>query len=174
MTTSGQAGKPTGTEAEAGPRDDAQELRQEIEQTREQLGETVEQLVAKADVKGRAQAKVSDLAGRTKGKASQARAQAADGAGNVRDQVVSKTADVSQKAKSAGAAVAKTVGTAVTEQLPDQVAAAAAPVWKATPEPARQAVAKAADKARQRPVQLAAAAAALLAGYLIVRWWQKR
>ena len=60
MTTSGRAGKSTRTEAEAGPRDDVQELRQEIEQTREQLGETVEQLVAKADLKGRAQAQVSD------------------------------------------------------------------------------------------------------------------
>ena len=111
----------------------ADELRQEIEQTREQLGETVEQLVAKADIKGRAQAKVSDL---------------------------------SQKAKSAG--------TAVTEQLPGQVAAASAPAWKATPEPARQAVTKAAGQVRQRPVPLAAAAAVLLAGYLIMRRWRKR
>lgn len=153
-------------DAETGPPDDLEELQQEIGQVREQLGETVEQLVAKADVKARAQAKVTELAGRAKGKASQARAQAADGAGNVRDQLASKTADASQKAKSAG--------TAVSEQLPGRVAAAAAPVWKATPEPARQAVAKAAGNARQRPVRLAVAAAVLIAGYLVVRRWRTR
>ena len=41
----------------------AEQLREEIEQTRERLGETVEQLAAKADVKGRAQAKATELAG---------------------------------------------------------------------------------------------------------------
>jgi Protein of unknown function (DUF3618) len=45
---------------------------------------------------------------------------------------------------------------------------------KATAESARPAVAKATDNASQRPVQLAAAAAALVAGYLIVRWWRTR
>jgi hypothetical protein len=52
-----------GPAAEADPHRAAQEgpvgeagLRQEIEQTRELLGETVEQLAAKTDVKGRARA----------------------------------------------------------------------------------------------------------------------
>jgi hypothetical protein len=73
MTTSGR-----GSESSAGPPADAgpggtvpeneQELRQEIEQTREQLGDTVELLVAKTDIKGRAQAKVAGLAERVKGK----------------------------------------------------------------------------------------------------------
>ncbi|HEV3292539.1 MAG TPA: DUF3618 domain-containing protein, partial [Streptosporangiaceae bacterium] len=87
MTTSGPAGKPTGRHSagsrtapgagQAGggppggrapqtaaadpagspPPDDVQELQQEIEQTREQLGDTVEQLVANADVKARARGK---------------------------------------------------------------------------------------------------------------------
>ena len=52
--------------AEAGPRgtvpENEQQLRQEIEQTRERLGETVELLVAKTDIKGRAQARVAGLA----------------------------------------------------------------------------------------------------------------
>jgi ElaB/YqjD/DUF883 family membrane-anchored ribosome-binding protein len=153
-------------EAEPGPPDDLRELQQQIEQTREQLGETVEQLVAKADIKARAQDKVSELTSRAKGKASQARAQAANGAGNARDQLASKTADVSQKVKSAG--------TAVTEQLSGRAAVAAGPAWKATPEPARQAVAKTAGNVRQRPVPLAVAAAVLIVGYLVVRRWRKR
>jgi cobalamin biosynthesis Mg chelatase CobN len=153
-------------DAEAGPPDDLEELQQQIEQTREQLGETVEQLVAKADIKARAQEKVSELTVRAKAKASQARAQAADGAGSARDQLASKTAEVSQKAKSAG--------TAVTGQLSGRAAVAAAPAWKATPEPARQAVAKTAGNVRERPVPLAVAAAVLIVGYLVVRRWRRR
>jgi hypothetical protein len=37
------------------------ELRAEIEQTREQLGDTVEALAAKADVTGRSKAKIAEL-----------------------------------------------------------------------------------------------------------------
>ena len=73
MTTSGRGSESSaGTPSEAGPGatapENEQELRQEIEQTRERLGDTVELLVAKTDIKGRAQAKVAGLAGRVKGK----------------------------------------------------------------------------------------------------------
>jgi Protein of unknown function (DUF3618) len=57
--------------------DDPQQLAEEIERTREQLGETVEQLVAKTDVKARARDTASQLTGRLKVKASQASQQAA-------------------------------------------------------------------------------------------------
>ena len=39
----------------------APDIQREIEQTRERLGQTVEQLAAKADVKTRAQAKVAEV-----------------------------------------------------------------------------------------------------------------
>jgi Protein of unknown function (DUF3618) len=42
---------------------DARQLKAEIEQTRERLGVTVEQLGAKADVKNRARAKATGVAG---------------------------------------------------------------------------------------------------------------
>jgi hypothetical protein len=153
-------------DADTGPPDDVQELQQEIEETREHLGETVEQLVAKADVKARAQHKAAELAGRVKGKTSQARTQAAVRAGKVRDQLARKTAGTGRRAKSAG--------TTVREQLPGRVASAGAPVWQATPEPVRQAVAKAASTARQRRVPLAVAAGVLIAGYLAIRRWRRR
>jgi type VI protein secretion system component VasF len=41
--------------------DDQQELEKEIEQTREQLGQTVEALAAKVDVKARAQEKLGQV-----------------------------------------------------------------------------------------------------------------
>jgi hypothetical protein len=39
----------------------ADELRQEIEHTRQQLGETVDQLAAKTDVKARARARAAEI-----------------------------------------------------------------------------------------------------------------
>ena len=63
---------------------DEAELRQKIERTREELGETVEQLAAKTDVQGRARAKAAELAGRAKSTTAQARTQAAAQFGNVR------------------------------------------------------------------------------------------
>ena len=46
--------------------DSPEQIRAEIERTRQQLGDTVERLVAKTDVKRRAQAEVSALTGRAK------------------------------------------------------------------------------------------------------------
>jgi hypothetical protein len=69
--------------AAAAPPDDPQQLAEEIERTREQLGETVEQLAGKADVKTRAQDKASQLTGRLKGKAGQARQEAATAAARI-------------------------------------------------------------------------------------------
>jgi hypothetical protein len=44
-----------------GPEISQEEIQQEIERTRQHLGETVEELAAKADVKARAQAKAADV-----------------------------------------------------------------------------------------------------------------
>jgi ElaB/YqjD/DUF883 family membrane-anchored ribosome-binding protein len=52
--------------------DDQHELEKEIEQTRERLGETVEALAAKVDVKAQAQEKLGQLTARLKGKATEA------------------------------------------------------------------------------------------------------
>ena len=51
--------------------DDAQRLRAEIEQTRENLSATVEQLAARIDIKSRAQAEAAQLADRIKAAAAQ-------------------------------------------------------------------------------------------------------
>jgi len=44
----------------------AEELHQEIEQTRQRLGETVDELAAKTDVKARARAKAAEVSGRVR------------------------------------------------------------------------------------------------------------
>jgi Protein of unknown function (DUF3618) len=63
--------------------DNPRQLEAEIERTRERLGETVEALAAKADVKARAQHKVSELTGRLKSKADQAKQQITQRPGTV-------------------------------------------------------------------------------------------
>jgi hypothetical protein len=48
-----------------------EEIQQEIEQTREHLGQTVEELAAKADVKARARARASEIKARAQAKATE-------------------------------------------------------------------------------------------------------
>src|ERR1700747_513608 len=50
----------------------APDIQREIDQTRERLGQTVEELAAKADVKTRAQAKVAEVKTRARVKAAEA------------------------------------------------------------------------------------------------------
>jgi len=52
------------------------EIQQEIERTRERLGETVDELAAKADVKARTQAKAAEMKARAQGKATEMKAKA--------------------------------------------------------------------------------------------------
>jgi Protein of unknown function (DUF3618) len=49
----------------------ADEVRQEIEQTRQSLGQTVDELAAKADVKARARTKAADAKARVRAKAAE-------------------------------------------------------------------------------------------------------
>jgi hypothetical protein len=141
---------------------DEQALRQEIEQTREKLGETVGQLVAKTDLKGRARAKAAGLTGRVKGSTAQVPAKAAQAGAGMRGQVAGKTVMARQKAAAAG-------GTAKT-QLQARVTA----VWEAAPEPVRRTVVRGAGVAKQRRVPLMAAAVTLIAGSVALRRWRKR
>jgi hypothetical protein len=52
------------------------EIRAEIDQTREELGDTVEALAEKTDVKAQAKAKVEDVKGQAQAKADEAKAKA--------------------------------------------------------------------------------------------------
>jgi hypothetical protein len=121
--------------AAAAPPDEPQQLAEEIERTREHLGETAGQLAAKAEVKARAQDKASQLTVGLKGKADQARQQAAATAGQVQRQLADKTTGPQQKVVS--------VTGPVKDQVRQQAATAAGRISKVTPEPVRRAAAKA-------------------------------
>ena len=64
------------------------ELQEEIEQTRERLGQTVEELVAKADVKARAQAKAAEAKVKAQDKAADVKTRAVGISGTVRQSQV--------------------------------------------------------------------------------------
>ncbi|MDN0194997.1 DUF3618 domain-containing protein [Streptomyces sp. S.PNR 29] len=61
------------------------ELRRQIEQTRSELGDTVEELAGKADVKGRAKARAADLRDRAGAMTVQLRSSAAQAGHTVQD-----------------------------------------------------------------------------------------
>ena len=189
-------------DAAPGQPDDPQALQEEIARTREHLGQTVEALVAKVDVKARAQDEAGRLIGRLKAKAVQARQQAASRAAqarrqaadktagprqqataqgrHVRRQVADKTAGPLQQAASLGGSVAEqaaSVGGSVAEQVKPQAAAVAAGISKVTPEPVKQAAGNAAATARQRRTPLLAAIGAVgagLVGWLLFQRWRRR
>lgn len=135
-----------------------QELRQEIEQARERLGDTVQQLVAKTDVKARARAKAAGLTGRVKDNAALARSKAAGRGADARSQVTGKTLMARQQA------VARR----------DQLQARATGAWQTAPEGVRRTVAKGASTARQHWMPLSAVLLALGSGYFAFMWWNMR
>lgn len=147
------------------PADNVRVLRQEIEQAREQLGETVERLMAKTDVKARTRDQAATLAGQLKGQAIQARTQAVERVMKMREQL----------AGHAGGTREPTVllDTTARQQPSARIAAVGAMVRQAVPESVRQAAAKAADGTRERRVQLMAAAGVLLAASVAL-WWRRR
>jgi transcriptional regulator len=91
------------------PPTEPEELRREIEQTRAELGETVEALAAKADVKARAQEAVEDVKHRVHEAADEAKVRARGAVDTVAYQVGKqreKVAELSPAVRTAIAAVA--------------------------------------------------------------------
>ncbi|GGW18711.1 alanine-rich protein [Streptomyces capoamus] len=78
------------------------ELRQQIEQTRGQLGDTVAELVGRADVKGRARARAADLRDKAGAMTVQLRVGAAQAGHGVQDRAVKAGHLVQERAARAG------------------------------------------------------------------------
>ena len=71
-----------------------QDIQAEIEQTRERLGETVEELVAKADVKARAKDKAAELKAKAQVKAAEAKTTAQEKAAEVKAKAQGQAGDL--------------------------------------------------------------------------------
>jgi chromosome segregation ATPase len=145
--------------------DDPEKLRADIEQTREQLGDTVEALVAKADVKAQAKDKVGQLTDKLKDSTAQAKEQATVKAAQARDQLVAKTNDAKQAATANGATVK-----GATDQLQAGAAAVGSKVRDVTPEPVQRAAKHAAARTSPRQAVVAAASAGVaLISFILIR-----
>jgi Protein of unknown function (DUF3618) len=142
----------------AAPPDNARQLQREIERTREQLGDTVQELLARADVKSRALAKASDVSEKFKSSLVQARNRASSRAAGVHSQVGGGASVARQKAAS--------VGKAGKDQLRGRVVAVGTPAWEAMPEQVRRPLTKAASGARQHWMPLAVATGVVVIGCL--------
>jgi len=84
--------------ARPAPPDDLQALNAEIERTRAELGETVEALAARADVKARAQDKANQIAGRAQDKANEIAGRAQDKANEIAGRLTGTFGQVKEKA----------------------------------------------------------------------------
>jgi Protein of unknown function (DUF3618) len=73
-----------------------QALAEEIEHTREHLGETVEALAAKADVKARAERRATEVKASLRGKAGAAKDKVTEQAGELREGAAATTARAKQ------------------------------------------------------------------------------
>lgn len=146
--------------------DDPDQLRQDIERTREQLGETVEALVAKADVKAQAKEKVGQLTDRVKGTTAQAKEQATARVAQTREQLATKAAGVKQAA---------VTNVPAKDQLQARATAVGGKVRDVTPEPVQQAARHAAARTSPRQAAIAAAVAGVaLISFILIRRRQRK
>jgi gas vesicle protein len=164
------------------PPDNPEALVEEINRTREELGNTVEALTAKVDVKARAQSKVSEVSGQLKGRVRNVTHGLSDKADHLKGEVSGRAAGVRETVTEngktvlgAGEPVTKSVASRASQAGATAQAAATkagATAWAATPEPVQQRAKRAAATVNQHRVPFAAAAAAgalLLTGWLVVR-----
>jgi Protein of unknown function (DUF3618) len=151
------------------PPDNPEALVAEINRTREELGETVEALAAKADVKARAQQRTAEVSGQLKGRL--------DG---MKQELASRTIQLTGKASGTGQAVAERGKTVLgasqptARQLGNRAAQAGASAWAATPEPVQRRARQVARTVDQNRVPaIAIAGAALVASWLVIRWLRR-
>ncbi|MFD1545706.1 DUF3618 domain-containing protein [Nonomuraea guangzhouensis] len=138
----------------SGDDDDEEEdddVRKNIKDTREELGNTVSALADKTDVKGRA----NDVAEAAKGKAAEVAEVAKDRAVEVAELAKDKAAVVADVAKDKAAVVA--------DVAKDKATEVAEKVRDVTPDQVKDAADKVATEARKRPVLAIAAAAGIVA-----------
>ncbi|MFD8735971.1 DUF3618 domain-containing protein [Streptomyces sp. NPDC059618] len=129
-------------------------LREQIEQTRHDLGQTVQALADKTDVKARAQHRAGELKEQAVDKADEVKAQAAEAATQVQDRLPDSVKDTAAQAA---------------EQVRSATARAGRMWAEKAPEPLRQQTARSAQLARDHRTVLLAVAAGMTVLWLVGR-----
>ncbi len=164
------------------PPDNPEALVEEINRTREELGNTVEALAAKVDMKARAQQKATEVSGQVKSKVRDVTQGLSGKAGQLKGEVTDRAAGARQAVAENGKTVLGS-GQPVTKTIASRAAQAGTTVqsaatqagataWAATPEPVQQRARRAAATVNQHRVPFAAAtavAALLVGGWLVAR-----
>ena len=162
--------------------DNTDALVEEINRTREELGDTVDALAAKVDVKARAQQKATEVSGQLKSRVRDVTQGLSGKAGQLRGEVTDRAAGARQAVAGNGTA-ALGEGQPVTKAIAGRAAQAGASAqsaatragasaWAATPDPVQQRARRAAATVNQHRVPFAAAVAGgslLLAGWLVAQ-----
>ena len=175
------AAEGTGDQSPSALPDNPDALVEEINRTREELGNTVEALAAKVNVKARAQQKATEVSGQVKSKVRDVTQGLSGKAGQLKGEVTDRAAGarqaVAENGKTvlgSGQPVTRTIaGRAAQAGATAQSAAAqaGATAWAATPESVQQRARRAAATVDQHRVPFAAAVAAgalLLGGWLVI------
>ncbi|MBK6014055.1 DUF3618 domain-containing protein [Streptomyces sp. MBT53] len=124
-----------------------EELREQVEQTRHELGDTVQSLADKADVKRRAQEKAAAL----------------------KEQTTAKTAELTDQAKAKAAEASHMLQDKVPDTVKEKAAVAAGQVRTAASQAEQVWQDKAPEPVRNNRTPLIAAGVALLAVYVLLR-----
>ncbi|MDT0429450.1 DUF3618 domain-containing protein [Streptomyces salyersiae] len=126
------------------------ELRAQVEETRDELGRTVEALAGKADIKNRAQEKTAEVKDRAQEKTAEVRDRAQEKGTEARD----RAQEAAGQARTRLSTTAHTLGEKVQNH---------------TPEPVRENAGRAVEAARNRPGVLLAVGTAALVVLLVAR-----
>jgi Protein of unknown function (DUF3618) len=156
------------------PPDDPEALLAEIDRTRQELGDTVEALAAKADVKARAQQRAAEVSGQLKDRLTGLRLQLAGRAGQLKGDLTGKAAGGRQAVTNGGKTVLG-AGQPAARRLSQRGAQAGTAAWAATPEPVQRRakqVARTVDQHRGPAIAIAGATA-VVAGWLAIRWLRR-
>lgn len=138
------------------------ELMAEIERTRAELGDTVDALAAKADVKARAQQRTAEVSGQLKGWVDEVKAGLTSRAGQTRQAVT-------ERGKTVLGASQPTA-----QRARQRAAQASTSAWQAAPEPVQNGARRVARTVDEHRIPaIAIAGATVLAGWLAIRWLRR-
>jgi uncharacterized protein DUF3618 len=138
------------------------ELMAEIERTRAELGDTVDALAAKADVKARAQQRAAEVSGQLKDRVDEVKAGLTSRAGHTRQAVTERGKTV----LGASQPTAQRAG--------QRAAQAGTSAWQAAPEPVQRGARRVARTVDEHRIPaIAIAGVTVLAGWLAIRWLRR-
>ena len=171
MTT----GKAKGTNG--GPGGDApghpDELMAEIERTRAELGDTVDALAAKADVKARAQQRAAEVSGQLKGRVDEVKAGLTGRAGQLKGELAGKAGQTRQAVTERGKTVLG-ASQPTAQRARQRAAQAGTSAWQAAPEPVQKGARRVARTVDEHRIPaIAIAGATVLVGWLAIRWLRR-